>query len=116
MPMNGNKPTEQQALQERQKFVTAFNDTMLKIWQEQITLLGAIDTGALLHRQRHCRCGPTVAFSRWDCPSPSSNMACGRTMARAARRPVATPAILAEPSVASAAAGSHASIMPQSCD
>ena len=26
MPMNGNKPTEQQALQERQKFVTAFND------------------------------------------------------------------------------------------
>ena len=46
--MNGNKPTEQQALQERQKFVTAFNDTMLKIWQEQITLLGVIDTGALL--------------------------------------------------------------------
>ena len=39
MPMNGNKPTEQQALQERQKFVTAFNDTMLKI---------VIDTGALL--------------------------------------------------------------------
>lgn len=47
--MNGNKPpTEQQALQERQKFVTAFNDTMLRIWQEQITLLGVIDTGALL--------------------------------------------------------------------
>ena len=48
MPMNGNKPTEQQALQERQKFVTVFNDTMLRIWQEQITLLGVIDTGALL--------------------------------------------------------------------
>ena len=48
MPMNGNKPTEQQALQERQKFVTAFNDTMIKIWQEQITLLGVIVTGALL--------------------------------------------------------------------
>ena len=48
MLMNGNKPTEQQALHERQKFVTAFNDTMLKIWQEQITLLGVIDTGALL--------------------------------------------------------------------
>ena len=47
MPMNGNKPTEQQALHERQKFVTAFNDTMLKIWQEQITLLGVIDTGAM---------------------------------------------------------------------
>ena len=26
----------------------AFNDTMLRIWQEQITLLGVIDTGALL--------------------------------------------------------------------
>ena len=28
--------------------MTAFNDTMLRIWQEQITLLGVIDTGALL--------------------------------------------------------------------
>ena len=34
---------------EREKFVMAFNDTMLKIWQEQITLLGVIDTGRLLH-------------------------------------------------------------------
>ena len=48
MQMNGNNITEQQAFQERQKFVNAFNDTMLKIWQEQITLLGVIDTGALL--------------------------------------------------------------------
>ena len=46
--MNGNNITEQQALQERLLFVTAFNDTMLRIWQEQITLLGVIDTGALL--------------------------------------------------------------------
>ena len=46
--MSEAKLTEQQALQERQKFVTAFNDTMLRIWQEQITLLGVIDTGALL--------------------------------------------------------------------
>ena len=43
-----NIPTEQQAQKEREKFVTAFNDTMIKIWQEQITLLGGIDTGALL--------------------------------------------------------------------
>ena len=34
--MNVNKFTEQQAEQERQKYVT-FNDTMLRIWQEQIT-------------------------------------------------------------------------------
>ena len=47
--MNGNSHiTEQQAQKEREKFVTAFNDTMIKIWQEQITLLGVIDTGALL--------------------------------------------------------------------
>ena len=46
--MNGNNITEQQAQKEREKFVTAFNDTMLKIWKEQITLLGVIDTGALL--------------------------------------------------------------------
>ena len=33
---------------EREKFVMAFHDTMLKIWQEQITLLDVIDTGRLL--------------------------------------------------------------------
>jgi hypothetical protein len=33
----------------REKFVMAFNDTMLKIWQEQITLLDVIDTGHLLN-------------------------------------------------------------------
>lgn len=35
------------ALQEREKFVRAFNDTMIKIWREQIALLGVVDTGAL---------------------------------------------------------------------
>ena len=34
--------------QERQKFIMAFNNTMLKIWREQITLLDVIDTGRLL--------------------------------------------------------------------
>lgn len=37
----------QAALREREKYVRAFNSTMIKIWQEQIILLGAIDTGAL---------------------------------------------------------------------
>ena len=41
--------TEQQALDERQKFVAAFNDTMIKIWKERITLLDVIDTRTLLH-------------------------------------------------------------------
>ncbi len=39
---------ELQAQDEREKYVMAFNDTMLKIWQEQITLLGVIDTHSLL--------------------------------------------------------------------
>ena len=44
--MENNK--EQQAQAEREKYVLAFNDTMLKIWQEQITLLDVIDTHSLL--------------------------------------------------------------------
>jgi len=34
--------------EQREKFVNAFNDTMLHIWREQITLLGVIDSGRLL--------------------------------------------------------------------
>lgn len=40
--------SEKQSIEERRKYVSAFNDTMIKIWQEQITLLGVIDTGQLL--------------------------------------------------------------------
>ena len=46
--MTNEAKSEPQASEERKKFVLAFNDTMLRIWQEQITLLGVIDTGALL--------------------------------------------------------------------
>lgn len=47
--MNGTmNDAEQRAFSEREKFVSAFNDTMLKIWREQMTLLDVIDTGALL--------------------------------------------------------------------
>ena len=47
--MNGtNRITEQQAIDARKKYVMAFNDTMLRIWQEKITMLNVIDTGALL--------------------------------------------------------------------
>ena len=38
---------QDKSLQERQKYVRAFNATMVKIWREQIALLGVIDTGAL---------------------------------------------------------------------
>ncbi len=42
--MNG---TTDKAQQEREKYVRAFNATMIKIWREQIALLGVVDTGAL---------------------------------------------------------------------
>ena len=49
MQMSGTtNDAEQRAFSEREKFVTAFNGTMLKIWKEQMTLLDVIDTGALL--------------------------------------------------------------------
>ena len=39
---------EQKSLDARQKYILAFNDTMIKIWKEQITLLNVIDTRRLL--------------------------------------------------------------------
>ena len=42
--MNGN---DNEQLEARRKYVRAFNSTMVKIWREQIALLGVIDTGAL---------------------------------------------------------------------
>ena len=50
------KLTEQQALQEREKYVNAFNNTMVEIWKEQIILLGVIDTGQLLESPVGIRC------------------------------------------------------------
>lgn len=43
--LNGNDKQRE----EREKFVFAFNRTMITIWCEQITLLNVIDTGRLLH-------------------------------------------------------------------
>ena len=40
--MNGSNPQD-----EREKYVRAFNSTMIKIWREQISLLNVVDTGAL---------------------------------------------------------------------
>lgn len=40
-----NDPQKLEA--ERRKYVAAFNATMIKIWLEQISLLGVVDTGAL---------------------------------------------------------------------
>ena len=40
--------TADDALEARRKYILAFNQTMIQIWQERITLLEVIDTGALL--------------------------------------------------------------------
>ena len=37
-----------QRLKERERYVKAFNDTMVQIWKEKITLLSIKDTGSLL--------------------------------------------------------------------
>ncbi len=43
MPENDNSRLQS----ERERYVMAFNSTMVNIWKEQIVLLGAIDTGSL---------------------------------------------------------------------
>lgn len=42
--MNGSPKN---SVEERRKYVKAFNSTMVKIWREQNALLGAVRTGAL---------------------------------------------------------------------
>lgn len=49
MNRNGIDPVEQ-----RREYVTGFNDLMLKIWKEQISKFGAIDT-ATLYRSVLCK-------------------------------------------------------------
>ena len=39
---------EIEAQEEREKYIKAWNETMLRIWKERITLLEVIDTGRLL--------------------------------------------------------------------
>ena len=58
-----NQITEQKSLEERQKYVSAFNDTMIRIWKEQITLLGVIDTGRLLQSPIAIRMNADGKFS-----------------------------------------------------
>lgn len=48
LPYYMKNSASNQAQTEREKYILAWNDTMIKIWKEQITLLGVIDTGRLL--------------------------------------------------------------------
>lgn len=45
--MNGSNQQTDLQLDERRKYIQAFNATMVKIWREQILLLKVYDTGAL---------------------------------------------------------------------
>lgn len=47
MPNSQLPNPNSQPFEERKRYVRAFNSTMIKIWREQQTLLGAVDTGAL---------------------------------------------------------------------
>lgn len=50
------KSTKELKLAEREKFISAFNDTMVKIWKERITMLDVIDTGNLLNSVVAVKC------------------------------------------------------------
>ena len=54
--MATNNITELDGIRQRQLFVAGFNDTQVTMWQEQITLLDIIDTGALLNSVAGIRC------------------------------------------------------------
>ncbi|MDO4801708.1 MAG: hypothetical protein Q4A15_06050 [Prevotellaceae bacterium] len=56
------KTTAQEQLKQREKFVLAFNDTMVKIWKEKITLLDVIDTGTLLNSVVGVKCNADGQF------------------------------------------------------
>ena len=65
--MSGDKQ-----LEERRKYVTAFNSTMVKIWREQISLLGVIDTGALYRSTMAVRMTATASLRKSRSPNRST--------------------------------------------
>lgn len=54
----------QERLAEREKFILAFNDTMVNIWKERITMLDVIDTGNLLNSVIAVKCNPDGQYLR----------------------------------------------------
>ena len=42
-----NEQDPERARQEREKYLNAYNGTMVKIWLEKIAMMGIVDTGAL---------------------------------------------------------------------
>ena len=54
---------EQKSIDIRRKYVMGFNQTMINMWKEQITLLGVIDTGRLLNSPMAIRADADGKFS-----------------------------------------------------
>ena len=98
--------TEQQAIEERAKYVAAFNDTMIKIWQEQITLLGVIDTGQLLRSPVGVRATADGKVSEVHLSQAFLEYGLWRITAREKRCRVETVAIWGNPKCARLATGS----------
>ena len=104
--MNG---TPKNNVEERRKYVRAFNATMVKIWREQIALLGVIDTGGFYRS--------TVGISMTadgkfiDITLEQAFNTHGLFVDYGGATTRKTPATSAKPTVASASAGSLASIL-----
>lgn len=85
---NGNDKQRE----EREKFVFAFNRTMITIWCEQITLLNVIDTGDSYAHSKPSLSEPTDVSSKSDSRSPFSNTDFGKTLAQERKSQEATQA------------------------
>ena len=101
---------------EREKFVMAFNDTMLKIWQEQITLLGVIETGALLASPKALPLRADGCFMEVGLSQAFLEYGLWQDYGTGRETPRGNSGNLGKPRNASVADGSAASITPQSCD
>lgn len=106
--------TEQSAQEAREKFVNAFNDTMLRIWQEQITLLDVIDTGHLLHSVKALPVREDGRFMEIGLSQLFTEYAFGKTSAQEKKYPGETMATSAARGNESLNPGSPKSIILQS--
>ena len=83
------------AQSEREKYVNAFNDTMLRIWREQMTLLGVIDTGRLLASPKSLPVRADGRFIEVGLSQAFLEYGLCRTSAQEKKYPVETTGILA---------------------
>ena len=107
--MNNDNDT----FEERRKYVTAFNRTMVKIWKEQISLLGVVDTGALYRSTLAVGMTADGKFTQITLSQCSEPTVYFRTTAQGVRLRAAIRATSAATRCANAAAGSLANTSPR---